>query len=311
MCIYYATYFHLFLTAPLSLAGSYTEGLGAQTCTECAEGSYSSSSGADGEDSCQDCVYPWSTRGEGASSCPVLWLHAGLLPILLLIAALLAILTTAFIFGNDNQLVVLIIMLFPALDAVTDLVYLLVSRFYNVVVFIICVLFFLHPLPMFLHKLYRYRAWPYSLRYIWWLGYSSSAAAAGTVQGDHIPYPTCLGRRVALLCSFEHHDSLYAVLLEGLTWVAAVAAQALTLVLLPLFLTLWLAVGVFLQMTKTIAMGTMWNVWFQVWTGYQHWDDEYGTVDTEDLNYGLLAQFCLETVPHIILQSVNNTLLGE
>jgi hypothetical protein len=64
-------------------------------------------------------------------------------------------------------------------------------------------------------------------------------------------------------------------------------------------------------MTKAISMGTVWNLWFRVWTGYSLWNDEEGTVDTEDLNYGLLAQFCLETVPHIALQTVNNTLLGS
>lgn len=258
------------------------------------------------------------------------------LGLLLFVGALFALLVLIFLFGNDNQLVVVIIMGFPALDVLTDLSYLLVSRFYNLALFILCVLCFLHPAPMFCYKLYQYRAWPYSLRYIWWLGSSSSygankaaGAAAGAVgqdgaaadaasqpasqpapTGDHIPYPTILGQRFSLIVSFEHHDNLYVVVLEAITWIVAIALQALTLVALPAFLVFWLLIGIFLQMTKTIAMGTVWNVWFFVWTGHRHWHDTYGTVDTEDLNYGLLSQFCLETVPHIILQSVNNTLLG-
>jgi hypothetical protein len=262
--------------------------------------------------------------GSGDTECPVLWLNMNTITLLFFLGALLAILVVIFLFGNKNQVVALIIMVFPALDVLTDLTYILISRFYNVTVFVFCVIFFMHPAPMFLYKLYKYRALPYSIRYIWWLGssstYSESAAAITTApdgdapaaqQGDHIPFPTILGRRFSLLISFDSHDNLYVVVLEVITWMVAIFAQAATLVLLPMFLVLWLMIGIFLQMTKTIAMGTVWNTWFYVWTGHTYWHDEYGTIDTEDLNYGLLSQFCLETIPHIILQSVNNTLLGK
>lgn len=302
-------------------AGTYEEYFGAPMCTECEAGTYSTSTGSLGEETCEDCIYPWTTLGTGDTKCPVLWINAGLVFILLFCGALAAALVLMFIFGNDNQIVVLIIMGFPALDVLTDLTYLLISRFYNLTIFVICVIFFMHPLPMFLYKLYKYEAWPYSIRYIWWIGASSSFTASSTLhganslahlsnQGDHIPYPTILGRRFSLIISFENHDNLYVVVLEMLTWVVAVTLQALTLVALPLFLVFWLCVGVFLQMTKTIAMSNVWNYWFYIWTGYTYWNDTPGAVDTEDLNYGLLSQFCLETIPHIILQSVNNTLLG-
>lgn len=319
-------------------AGSYTDAFPAETCTECSSGTYSTSEGNNGESSCQDCVYPWTTSGSGQTDCPVLWLNAPLMLTFLLIGALAALLVLMFLFGNDNQFVVLLIMGFPAVDALTDLVYLMISRFYSLPIFILCVLFFMHPTPMFFYKLYKYRALPYSFRFIWWLGYSSSfssiavdalnpaaspedgnnnsnnnnnATASITHTGDHIPYPTILGRRFSLLVSFEQHDNLYVVVLELLTWVMAIVCQALTLVVLPAFLVLWLMVGIFLQMTKTIAMANVWNLWFYVWTGYNYWQDTPGAVDTEDLNYGLLAQFCLETIPHIVLQSINNTLLGN
>jgi hypothetical protein len=257
---------------------------------------------------------------------------------------------------------VLLVLLFPAMDVITDLIYLSISKFYNTALFVLCVLFFMHPAPMFFHKLYRYKAYPYALRYIWWLGYSTTSAQyaeatetssflveagrsmlsptaasnggedpAGTVSdsaasragvnspvsatpavaGDHIPFPTFLGDRFSLVVSFESHDNLYVIVLELLTWVIAVFLQIVTLFAFPMFLVFWLCVGIFLQMTKTISMGTVWNVWFYVWTGHHYWDDTYGTVDTEDLNYGLLTQFCMETIPHIILQTVNNTLLGN
>eukprot|EP01032_Pedospumella_encystans_P017737 gene17737-20207_t len=302
-------------------AGTYEEFFGAPVCTECDAGTYSTSTGNLGEETCEDCAYPWTTLGNGKTKCPVLWINAGLIFILLFCGALAASLTLIFLFGNDNQLVALIIMGFPALNVLTDLTYLLISRFYNLAIFIICVLFFMHPLPMFLYKLVKYQAWPYSIRYIWWIGAATSFSASATRQsaanpadiarqGDHIPYPTFLGRRFSLLISFENHDNLYVVVLEMFTWIVAVALQALTLVALPAFLAFWLCVGVFLQMTKTIAMSNVWNYWFYIWTGYTHWSDKPGAIDTEDLNYALLCQFCLETIPHIILQSVNNTLLG-
>jgi hypothetical protein len=99
---------------------------------------------------------------------------------------------------------------------------------------------------------------------------------------------------------------------ELVNWVLAIACQAAWLMILPMFLAFWLLVGIFLQMTKTIAMGTVWNVWFRVWTGYGGglWADTEGSVDSVGFKWDLLCHIGCETIPMIILQSINNTLSG-
>eukprot|EP01034_Spumella_vulgaris_P027693 gene27693-34455_t len=298
-------------------AGSYTEAFLATTCTECEMGTYSTSSGNNGESSCLDCVWPTTTRSTGDTECAAVYLNTNIAVILVVMGLLGTILATIFVLGNDKQLVVLVIMFFPALDVLTDLSYIIISRFYNPAIFAFCIIFFVHPSVMFFYKLYKYQAWPYSLRFIWWLGSSTTfrlnATTSGreSIHGDHVPFATVFGRRFQFLMSFDNHDGVVVLAWELLNWAVAIFLQAATLVFLPFLVVIWLMLGIFLQMTKTIAMGTVWNAWFYVWTGYGGglWCDTEGSVDTEDLNYGLLSQFCLETIPHIILQSINNTLL--
>jgi hypothetical protein len=235
--------------------------------------------------------------------------------------------------GKNVMVAVLLVLVTPFLDMCTDIAYLAISPFYHVSLFVLCVLCFFHPVFFFLFRLFRLRAAPTAIRYIWWLGYDQSLGAeedtarqsaksedGEEIQGDRIPYPTItyptgagsasVTTRFALLFAFDSHSNLLTISFEVLVWCVAVALQALTLVGLPVFLVMWLVVGFILQLTQTITLSALWNVWFLVWTGGDAFADTGpGGMDTEDLNYGILHHFLLEAVPEIVLQAVNSTLM--
>jgi hypothetical protein len=99
-------------------------------------------------------------------------------------------------------------------------------------------------------------------------------------------------------------------------WLVAIACQLITLavwaLLLPTyvaFLLAWLLLGVLLHAMKVMVISFVSNAWFQVWT-QSHRHDEDFAVDTGALNRSLLHELLFETTPQLILQCINNSLLG-
>ena len=286
-------------------------------CEPCDAGTYSTTGSATSSSTCSNCVYPLWTTDNGANKCTAVYLNLPLTVQLCIFAGIFA-LFLAFLGNDDPKIVpVLIILIFPLLDIFTDLAYLLSSKFYDVSIFILLILCFLHPLPLFLYLLIKHRAFPTAIYYAWWLSSSTTAAeiADGRIsiaEGDHVPYPTIYGHRFSLVFVCETHHNVYALAFEMLTWCVAVLFQVFWLVLLPFALVLWLVLGIFLHMTKLLAVSRIWNFWFYCWTATRDFEDVGGgIVDTKDLNHGLVVQFFLETAPQLILQATNNTLLDS
>ena len=323
-------------------------------CTGCEEGTYSTATAAYGTEGsvCIPCTYPYTTPSSGSDVCSCVDIATSTVVIVLLfVLAGLSFFILVFNYEMRNRVAVLLVFVFPFMDTLTNIAYILTSKFYNMATFVCCVLFCCHAIPMFMYSVYQLHATPSISGYIWWLGYSTSAreavlakevknreqragqrlqggeeggtpgTAAVTVdasgsgeaeaeEGDHIPYPTIFRYRIGFLFDLTLHDSIFALFLELLYWVLAIAAQGLSLILVPLFFLCWFLYGCALQMTKFITISSLYNNWFQVWTSTDECDDVgSGGVDTEELNYYLLCQFVLETLPMIIIQSINNSLL--
>lgn len=284
-------------------------------CTDCEMGFYSTSIGSYGSGNsavCIKCPFPSSTIGFGDTECTAIYIHVAYYIQLGIFFLLFVYLFNAIMVWNKNHIALLLILAFPLLDNVTNLAYILTARFYNVYIFALVVLVFLHSVPLFLYKLYKHGVYPSILNHIWWLGSHNTASDSSDGSGDRVAYPTCGdGSRFVLLFSFEVHDSLYSLLWELITWCVAILLQLLTLVLLPLFVLVWICFGCVAQMTKTISITTIWNTWFRIYTWSYEFDDRGGGgIDTKMLNYNLLTQLLVETLPTTILQVVNNTLLG-
>jgi hypothetical protein len=66
-----------------------------------------------------------------------------------------------------------------------------------------------------------------------------------------------------------------------------------------------------LQFAKTLTLGKVWNFWITAWTGDASLADTTLFVDTAELNFCFLLAFVFEAVPHLLIQTTNNQLLGK
>lgn len=292
-------------------AGQYVSPEGASFCSECAVGYYSAESNAL---SCARCAYPTTSIREGQTTCSgILLLPEGGLTTLSLVLSAMAAVVLVCMYHGRQRVAIFVNLLFPTLDVFSDLAYLTTNEFYNVALFAACFVSIAIPTATFVKALVERRALPrlvVPLRRSWWL-------RAGN-EADHIYFPLfpCFadnGGRLPLLSSTEH-STFASVLLEGVAWLVAIAAQAATFaVVLPanvLALAAWFVVGAFLHLSKMITIGSVWNVWFAFWTQ----SDAHATevdVDTAELIQSLEEEFLTETIPQFVIQLTNNLLLGR
>ncbi len=73
------------------------------------------------------------------------------------------------------------------------------------------------------------------------------------------------------------------------------------------FILLWFAIGLFLFASKVMAIRAVHNTWYYIWTGCSDHDMTV-EVDLALLNEALFAEFLFESLPQMIVQSMNNTL---
>ena len=75
------------------------------------------------------------------------------------------------------------------------------------------------------------------------------------------------------------------------------------------FYIFWIIIGIFFFQCKVLAIGTLWNFWFFIWTG-THEHDIDTLVDTSLLNEALLIHM-VESLPQLTVQIWNTQLLGK
>ena len=125
-------------------------------------------------------------------------------------------------------------------------------------------------------------------------------------------YPTMNDKSLSI--SFDKHDSLPKVFAYYMTWVLVVVGHLATIVsyiawvlMMTGFMGLWFAAGLFLFATKVMAIRRVHNWWYHVWTGTDKHDKEV-EIDVSLLNEALFAEFIFESLPQMVVQSMNNTL---
>lgn len=72
----------------------------------------------------------------------------------------------------------------------------------------------------------------------------------------------------------------------------------------------WAVFGIFLYMTKLFANKAIQDFWLSVWTG-EAVKPSGEMVDKKVLNESIFSEIVFESLPELILQSLNNQLLGE
>jgi len=140
----------------------------------------------------------------------------------------------------------------------------------------------------------------------------------GVVDG----YPSYNNMRLTLI-SFETHDSVPKIVNFLFTWIVVTLLQVLYLLIYlawlvmitPTIILFWLLLGIFFFQTKLLSIGAVWNFWVSFWIGRNEFDRRMLTKRNDALDYdifnkSLLAEFLFETVPQLIVQSINSKLTG-
>jgi hypothetical protein len=284
-------------------------------CTKCSIGTYQNSRG---QRLCKECPYPRTNVEEGSSDCSSIYYELKN-SIFYVAAATGALWIFVLILLRNEPFMGAIVLnlLLPSFDAFTNIAYLLSTKYYNVALFLLLVFALSHSIITFSLKLFLLRPIPGWRNHIptwsrlWWLGYRT-----GT---DVIPYPTSNGKRITIFIENEIHDSLYKLLWEAFVWILCIFGQTLYTILTfssdcflyVIFLIFWFSVGVVFELSNTLAIGRVWDLWFRLWTESEDFTELEITVDTSMMNYGFLNRLLLETFPSAIIQIINNVALKK
>ena len=288
-------------------AGYYTDSLNAFQCTACPVDTYNNMIGSA---ECSPCDKFTSNILEASTSCPHFSLHASAFTYYSLGSFVTILFLSALLFAGENVYIMFVLGLFPFLDIVSDMVYILSIKFWSFELFICAIIFFVVPSSMFVYKLIKMRAYPRLIQFVGvevmqdqyiWLSVSPEGS------------PLINGQRSSL--SYQEHDGIEKLVWFWVLWVLLVSFQAVFLVLCLIWysfasvlLLAWLFAGLFLYQTKMLAIGKVWNTWFYTWTQSTDYHKEI-SLDASVLNESLFHEFILETVPQIAIQSINNSLI--
>ena len=99
--------------------------------------------------------------------------------------------------------------------------------------------------------------------------------------------------------SYENYDDLFKVL-SVVPWM---------IMNLPFWFP-WLVLGCFLYITKIFAVGKVANFWLYVWTGGNAFQTDT-FIDAKLLNTAIYSEILYETLPQLIIQVLNSTLLNS
>ncbi len=288
--------------------GTYGSSVGLDSCTKCSMNYYTSDFGCS---ECTECEWPFTTYEIGSDSCSAVYLdiHGALLLSPIVMVAFI------FVFGlwsvSSHRLAISLVLLFPTIDIVTDMLYLLHTRFYNVYLFGACIVFLLLSSSTFIFILFQEKLYPrmYGFDWIswcWWIGVSNGYP---TVNGD------------IKVTSFSSHDSLPKVIYLLLCWVTFVLAQCIcgipVFILIGLhspFYVFWLMIGALLFQMKMVAVGPVLNFWIYIWSDNQVAKtklEENHIINATYFNISSVNSLVLETVPQLLIQCINSSLVSN
>ena len=286
-------------------AGYFTDTLNAISCTACPIGTYNTRASST---ACSPCPVFTSNIVEASTSCPQFTIAASAFTYHGIASFIAVLFLFSLLYAGKDVYIFFVLGLFPFLDIVTDIIYLLSVKFYSFRLFIACMVFIILPSSMFLYHLYSFGITPVTTQFIGtkvlngplvWLGFSNG-------------YPTINSQRSQWLN--DANVGLERSVRYWLLWICLTVLQLVYLVvaiiwyaLSSLFLFFWLIVGIFLYQTKVLAIGNVWNMWVRLYTQSNDFDKQV-SLDVSLLHQSLFFEFIIEAVPQITIQAINNSL---
>lgn len=275
-------------------------------CEKCPVGTYSAEPHSA---VCARCPWPFSTLDDGSTSCEAVHLDFDNMQLAFTFGALGSVFFFCLVQARSSTFAALSMMVMPTMDVMTDLAFILTSKFFNRTVFAFCIVFYVLSNVAFLYNLYEEGVWYrcfhksfYTRDKILFLGVAASGHP--TWAKTKIDIPILRGTSIIL------YGPIYLAI-----WAVLVALQCAAPLLFCVymlchfaFIVVWLWVGFFLFQTKVIAITEVDFFWKVVWSGEVPKRDEseaYQMVDLSVLNQSLFLEFLLETLPQIVLQVYN------
>jgi hypothetical protein len=214
----------------------------------------------------------------------------------------LIIINGASIYNCDQKLAFTIVLSCPQFDFASDIAYLITEKFHNRTLLIACILSLSHSFFAFIYRLYTAKA--LVPRLLLW-NPNEIIVLSYSFHGDPIPIPNIKRKP---LPKFENNSSIAILFIIALTWIVAILFQLLYWAVFLLinvlylsFVPFWFLVGVFLKMTKLLAIREVWNMYFSVWLGPKRYEylKQTGAIDTGELNTDMCQEFAFETIPQV------------
>lgn len=285
----------------------------ADSCTLCALGWFNT---VKSSNSCTACIYPSYNIELGSNNCDAFCLCLNSTQLGIVATGLCLFFIMGTVISGEKALSLITFTIMPALDTVSNSLYMLQTNFYSPLLFALVVLFHFLPDTVLIYRMREYGALipgyyipqPRFLTdgSLWWLGGEGG-------------FPTYFGKKMS--CTFERHDTLMKILSFWVVWIVSIGAQIgciflyvfrhtpYILIHLP-FWGVWMLIGCYCYQIKAMAIGKIWLGWFRVWLNSNKMDSDVA-IDTDIMNQSIFVHFVLETFPQLILQSLNNQLTGS
>jgi hypothetical protein len=192
------------------------------------------------------------------------------------------------------------------MDVNTDLLYGLVEKFYNRTLFYLSIFFYVLPNFAFIVQLRNVR--PYVMSPLFLKFLKDNFIWLGVTEWR----PTY--HNEPLLNCIPNHDNIFFVLAYILKWIVFVILQILSIIVMILLIILsipcqiyWFLLGLILFQSKSIAINSIWNKWFYIYSGDVNIEQkEDGEIDLSFLHRSKLLEFVLESGPQLVIQTINN-----
>ena len=271
---------------------------------------YNNIAGATG---CETCTWPATTLLKGSTGCNFISINFNNNQLIYSACGFVAFYIMSVAAAGVVNPALVAFTIFPAMDVISDILYLLQTTFENQALFFTCIVFIFLPNSIFIFKIYRMGALVPSFL----VKLPSIMVDRSTLLwlGEEKGYPLYYGEKLRV--SFDRHDSLMKLVSYWIVWVVCIIVQMFTVVFVILlyipvfavhipFWIVWLLLGFYCNQIKAMAIKRVWTVWFQLWTNSNKFDSKAQLVDTGVMNEAIFAEFMTETIPQLVLQSLNN-----
>ena len=268
--------------------GFYSDEKDSPLCYPAPRGYYVPRAGMTEPLSC-DPFYPYYSAVEAQTWCSGVYINISTLGFWIVSGVYFTIFFLLLLLAHENFLAIFFFNIFPALDLLSDIQYILSTPFYSQGLFYSCVVFIFLPSLMFVHVLLE-----------------KGAPLAMFKLLDHIP--GCSG-------SYEILEKELLQIMGGdfggSPWkLPRSFLFVLWMLICIAFFSPVYIFGAFCYQSKVIAIKPVWDTWILLWTFSNNYSMEEFQIDTAILNESLFSEFFFETLPQLLIQSLNSRATG-